>query len=62
MVSCPSSAEVKTTSSSCDASVPQSQNKYETIAPRNEAITTCTSGDDNENENERTYKEISDEM
>ena len=64
MVSCPYSAEVKTTSSSCDTNVPQSQNKYETITPKNEAITTCTSGDDNGNEyeNECIYEEIPDEM
>ena len=64
IVSCPYSAEVKTTSSSCDTNVPQYQNKYETIAPKNEATTTRTSDDDNENEyeNERIYEEIPDEM
>ena len=64
IISCPSSAEVKTASSSCDTNVPQSQNKYETVAPKNEATTTCISDDNdgNEYENERIYEEIPDEM
>ena len=65
IVSCPYSAEVKMTSSSCDTNVPQYQNRYETIGtPKNEAITTCTIDDDNGNEynNERIYEEIPDEM
>ena len=64
MVLCLCSAEVKMTSSSCDTNVPQSQNKYKTIAPKNEAITACTRDDDNGNEyeNKRIYEEIPDEM
>ena len=64
IISCPSSAEVKMTNSSCDTNVPQSQNKYESIAVKNEATTMCTSDDNdgNEYENERIYEEIPDEM
>ena len=64
----PYSAEVKTTSSSCDTCVPQPQNKYVTITPRNEVITTCASDDDDGKEsltaadNDHTYEEITDEM
>ena len=57
------------TRSSCETNVPQPQNKYETITAKNEAITTCTSDDDNGNESltatdndERIYEEIPDEM
>ena len=60
---------MKTTRSSCETNVPQSQNKYETITAKNEVISTCTSDDDNGNESltatdndERIYEEIPDEM
>ena len=44
------------------SNVPQSQNNYETITLKIEAITTCASDDNDGNDNEHIYEEIPDKL